>query len=194
MAFDLSNYVTVAQRITEAKKLYPNGRFVSEIVTVPEPHTGKYIAVRAHFYRDADDPTPASGLAWKLVPGPTPYTLNSELQNAETSAWGRALVAAFVADTTKGIASRDEVEEHKPPTQKQKTKTVPLVKPNTAVRKRVLEFAHGDPELAKVWWADAASTLGKGPDDELDPGESDTVLAFAADMAADQAQLEMGGG
>ena len=40
----------------------------------------------------------------------TPYTKNSELQNAETSAWGRAIVAVLAADTRKGVASRSEVE------------------------------------------------------------------------------------
>ena len=43
------------------------------------------------------------------VPGLTPYTKNSELQNAETSAWGRALVAVLAADTKEGVASADEV-------------------------------------------------------------------------------------
>jgi hypothetical protein len=31
------------------------------------------------------------------------------LQNAETSAWGRAIVAALAADTRAGVASADEV-------------------------------------------------------------------------------------
>jgi hypothetical protein len=43
------------------------------------------------------------------MPGKTPYTKDSEIQNAETSAWGRAIVAVLAADTRKGVASRDEV-------------------------------------------------------------------------------------
>ena len=31
------------------------------------------------------------------------------MQNAETSAWGRAIVAALAADTTVGIATQDEI-------------------------------------------------------------------------------------
>jgi hypothetical protein len=50
------------------------------------------------------------GLAWEPVPGKTSYTRDSELQNAETSAWGRAIVAVLAADTKKGIASAEEVQ------------------------------------------------------------------------------------
>lgn len=109
MAFDLSNYVTVDERISEAKEQYPEGRFQSEIVELPAAFADKYIAVRASFYRTPDDQNPGQGLAWEPVPGKTPYTKESELMNAETSAWGRALVAALVADAKRGIASANEV-------------------------------------------------------------------------------------
>jgi len=112
--FDLSNYKTVPERIAEAKALYPDGRFQSRIVSLPEAFADKFVAVEAMFYRTADDPTPASGLAWESVPGKTPYTKDSELMNAETSAWGRALIAAFAADASKGIASREEVQNRQP--------------------------------------------------------------------------------
>ena len=37
------------------------------------------------------------------------FTKDSELQNAETAAWGRAIVAVLASDTKEGIASREEV-------------------------------------------------------------------------------------
>jgi len=43
------------------------------------------------------------------VPGLTPYTRNSEVMVAETSAWGRAIVAALAGDTKRGVASKEEV-------------------------------------------------------------------------------------
>jgi hypothetical protein len=49
-------------------------------------------------------------MAWEIFPGRTPYTRGSELQNAETSAWGRAIIAVGAADAKRGIASRQEVE------------------------------------------------------------------------------------
>jgi hypothetical protein len=48
-------------------------------------------------------------MAWEPFPGPTPYTKDSELMNAETAAWGRAIVAVGLA-ANKTIASRQEVE------------------------------------------------------------------------------------
>jgi hypothetical protein len=43
-----------------------------------------------------------------VLPGQTPYTLGSELENAETSAWGRAIAAVGLA-TRGGIATADEI-------------------------------------------------------------------------------------
>lgn len=107
--FNLSDYNTVPERMTEAHAKYPSGSFQSDIVELPAAFADKFIAVKARFFRTPDDPTPGEGLAWELVPGKTPYTKDSELQNAETSAWGRALIAAFAADAKKGIASQEEV-------------------------------------------------------------------------------------
>lgn len=109
MAIDLSDYNTVPERIAEAKALFPEGRFTSEVLTLPSPFADKFIAVKARFFRSPDDPQPGEGLAWEPVPGKTPYTKDSELMNAETSAWGRALIAALIADAKKGVASREEV-------------------------------------------------------------------------------------
>lgn len=107
--FDLSNYKTVPERIAEAKEKYPDGRLQSRIIELPNAFAADFVAVEARFFRTADDPIPGVGLAWELVPGKTPYTKDSELQNAETSAWGRALIAAFAADASKGIATQEEV-------------------------------------------------------------------------------------
>jgi hypothetical protein len=64
--------------------------------------------VRAEAYRDRDDPRPGVGTAWEPFPGRTPYTAQSELMNAETSAWGRAL-AALGFEVRNGIASANEM-------------------------------------------------------------------------------------
>jgi hypothetical protein len=60
-------------------------------------------------YRTPDDQLPGVGWAYEPIPGPTNFTRDSELQNAETAAWGRAMVAALAVDTKKGIASSEEV-------------------------------------------------------------------------------------
>lgn len=108
-----SGYNEVATRIVEARKKHPEG-----ILRPLDPATPykietigdkTFIVYCAAFYRTPDDQMPGIGVAWEPFPGTTPYTRNSELMNAETSAWGRALVAAFAADTKKGIATSLDV-------------------------------------------------------------------------------------
>jgi len=57
-----------------------------------------FICYTAAAYRTADDPMPGIGVAWEPFPGLTPYTHNSEVMNAETSSWGRAIVAVGAAE------------------------------------------------------------------------------------------------
>ena len=121
MAFDLNDYVTVAERIEQFREKYPEGSLQCEwqMVMVPTPvkqQDGSWvqmdrpiIVAKAFAYRHPDDPRPGVGHAQEPMPGKTPYTKDSEIQNAETSAWGRALIAVLAADTRKGVASRDEV-------------------------------------------------------------------------------------
>jgi hypothetical protein len=107
--FNMDDYVDVAQRIQEFYERYPDGRLTSgsppQLMFVGER---SFIVYHARAFRAADDPQPGDGWAWEPVPGPTQFTRDSELQNAETAAWGRAIVALGFA--TKKIASRQEVQ------------------------------------------------------------------------------------
>ena len=112
-SFQMGDYVDVAARITLLRERHPeaslrplNPERPYEIVQV-EGRT--FVVYAAACYRSPDDPAPGVGIAWEAFPGPTPYTRDSELQNAETSAWGRAIVAALAADTRGGVASAEEV-------------------------------------------------------------------------------------
>lgn len=100
------DYVEVNERILEFRDKYPDGVLQAEIV--PCPFEG-FLAVKAYAYRTPDDPLPGTGMAWEPVPGKTNFTRDSELMNAETSAWGRALIAVGAADAKRGIASANEV-------------------------------------------------------------------------------------
>ncbi len=104
----MADYVDVAERIGEFRAKHPEGSLQSRVLRWPEEGF-PFIVVEARAYRSPDDTRPGVGLAQENFPGRTPYTHDSELQNAETSAWGRAIVAALAADTRKGIASRQEV-------------------------------------------------------------------------------------
>src|SRR4051794_34975141 len=100
------DYIDVPSRIIEFRTKHPDGSFQSEIV--PSPFEG-FIVVKAYAYRKPDDPRPGTGLAWEPVPGKTNFTRDSELQNAETSAIGRAIIACGAADAKKGMASAEEI-------------------------------------------------------------------------------------
>lgn len=133
--FKMGDYVEVADRIVEFRTKYPEGSLQPADLAVPyriEVIDGAtYIAVVAAAYRTADDQRPGIGMAYEAFPGKTPYTKGSELQNAETSAWGRAIVAALAADTKRGIAS---AEEHR---NRDAERTPIAVDPLVAVKKTV---------------------------------------------------------
>jgi hypothetical protein len=109
----LGDYVDVPTRIAEFRSKYPDGSLqpadLSEPYRIQTIGERTYIVVVAAAYRTPDDQRPGVGMAYEQWPGATPYTKNSELQNAETSAWGRAIVAVLAADTKRGIASAEEV-------------------------------------------------------------------------------------
>lgn len=113
---DLTDYVPVAERIAQFAQLHPNGSLsrldrMGQLVPIELYQLAgqDWLVITAFAYRDPEDLCPGVGTAWERVPGTTPYTKGSEVQNAETSAWGRAIVAALSGDTSRSIASRDEV-------------------------------------------------------------------------------------
>ena len=117
MSFQLGDYVDVAARLVEFRAKHPDGSLQPADVSTPyrvEEIKGEtYIVVVAAAYRAPDDPKPGIGMAYEVFPGKTPYTRGSELQNAETSAWGRAIMAALAADSRRGIASSEEVRNRR---------------------------------------------------------------------------------
>lgn len=125
MGFDskgLDDYIDVAQRIAEFRAKHPEGSLqplnpaqpfeIRELTGTGKDGKevkGTFIVYVAAAYRSPDDQRPGVGCAYEVFPGRTPYTAGSELQNAETAAWGRAIVAVLAADTRAGIASQQEV-------------------------------------------------------------------------------------
>lgn len=104
------DYIDVATRIVEFREKYPEGSLTQVSLEFLSDFGGKdWVVYTAAAYRTPDDERPGIGTAWEPVPGPTRFTKDSEVQNAETAAWGRAMVAALAVDTKKGIASQEEV-------------------------------------------------------------------------------------
>ena len=104
------DYIDVASRIVEFRKIFPEGSLQQVTMEFLSDFGGKdWVVYTAAAYRTPDDERPGIGTAWEPVPGPTRFTKDSEVQNAETAAWGRAMVAVLAVDTKKGIASQEEV-------------------------------------------------------------------------------------
>lgn len=111
------NYIQVDERIQKFLEAYPHGRLQSELLDYHVEGRGKvgnsdvlvgWVLMKAYAYRSPDDPLPGIGYSSLVMPGGTPYTRNSELENCETSAWGRAIAATGI-EVRRGIASSEEI-------------------------------------------------------------------------------------
>lgn len=117
MAFDLGDYKAVDERMVDLFDKHPDASLQPASLTDPFKvitiGDRVFIAYAAACFRSPDDPRPGIGVAWEPFPGKSNYTKDSELQNAETSAWGRAIVAVGASTTKGGIASRNEVSNRR---------------------------------------------------------------------------------
>ena len=85
MAFDLSLYETVAQRLVRWWDAYPDGRIITSI----HHYDGSTIIMRAECYNN-DDKLIATGYAEEQF-GSSPVNKTSMIENCETSSIGRAI-------------------------------------------------------------------------------------------------------
>jgi hypothetical protein len=116
MAF-AKDYVDVATRIRDFKAEYPTGSLQQIKLEFHTIGSQTFVLYVAACYRTPDDERPGIGSAWEPVPGKTPYTKDSEIMVVETSAWGRAIVAATGAETKNSgsVASLDEIKARQKP-------------------------------------------------------------------------------
>jgi hypothetical protein len=163
MAFDLDGYNTVPQRIEEFRKKYPEGSLQQVGLRFEEFAGGSWVVYTAAAYRTPDDPTPGHGTAWEPVPGKTSFTRDSELQNAETAAWGRAIVAALAADAQKPIASREEVRNRQPEPAAPRTVSAPADPVVAAEWLETIEAAESIAQLQAAWEGAGKAGVTKDP-------------------------------
>ena len=98
------DYIQVHERIAAFYAKHPEGSLQSEIFELSESR----VVMRAYAYRTPTDERPGIGYSSLEIPGKTPYTRGSEIENCETSAWGRA-IAALGFEVKRGIATAEEV-------------------------------------------------------------------------------------
>jgi hypothetical protein len=156
MGFELaSDYNDVPARLRDLKDKYPDATLQQASLQFIDFAGKSWVVYTAACYRTPDDPTPAHGTAWEPVPGKTPYTKDSELQNAETSAWGRAVIAALAGEAKK-IASAEEVRN------RQADREAPEPSPLDTKRERVLAFAKSNYPDPQAFASDFAFFAGTG--------------------------------
>ncbi len=187
MSYDdrLGDYNDVASRMREFFDKYPEGRLRPAAPWRVEMIGDKsFIVYEAAAYRTDGDALPGIGTAWEPFPGRTPYTRDSELMNAETSAWGRAILAVGAADTRKGIASREEVRN------RQADREQEAQRPATPEQVQAYELILA--ELQSVTRRVDIGRVGKKATGARDKGHITPEQFHALDLAAGQKIAELG--
>jgi hypothetical protein len=156
MAFSMDDYVDVAERLRIFSQKYPTGSLQQHSLQFIEFGGKSWVVYTAAAYRSPDDLTPGHGTAWEPVPGTSSFKRDSEVMNAETSAWGRAVLAVLAADS-KRIASREEVVARNP----QKSPVSPI---EDFIAQAHLEYEKGDVEALRGIYKRAKATRGVTPE------------------------------
>ena len=195
MAFNessLDDYVDVPARIREFYERYPEGSIRPanreqpyKFEKLPTPNGEQiYVVYTALAYRTPDDPEPGQGTAWEQFPGRTPYTRNSELMNAETSAWGRALGSLGIGVGGK-IASREEVRNRRAERENPETRTGraddnrPPARPAQAIAEDALKETNPD-QMKRLYF------------EAKDGGRLNDVVTPPKDAPADAEPMPLG--
>lgn len=111
--FNLNDYETVAERIQRFYKDYPDGRIVTEDLTKWRDRERNVWRVVARVYKtheQSEFSPSASGHAFE-IDGQGLANKTSALENAETSAVGRALAMLGYSVSKTALASREEMEK-----------------------------------------------------------------------------------
>ena len=132
---DLSNYVDVATRIKLLVEQYPNAIINCGKPTIVEIGNSTFVEVVVRIICNDEFDRYSVATAWEPFPGKTPYTRDSEMMNAETSAIGRAIGALGIG-LTGSMATSNEVVNRRTTT----------VVNNTTVTQ------HGNPPSDKQLW------------------------------------------
>jgi len=200
-------YVLVAERLAAFQAAFPNGLIrtslehvsfdPSQVVEIQLRNTDTLtlhgvglVVVRAEVWKDRTTvgyTADGFGLSSMPIPGPTNFTRGSEVENAETSAVGRALaMIGFLAKDSTGkprISSADEIAAKKPDDEESADTGDPNAKMTARQRGKMFGMAKeagidtasdaGKSMLRSV----VADTTGKQSSSQLTNGDMDAVYA-----------------
>ncbi len=108
MSYDLSDYVDVKTRLTQALEKYPDLRITEHRPVPVQVGDQLFVECAVTVARDSEAPVPVTAYMYEPFPGRTPYTKLSEQANGATSALGRAL-GYMGFGITASLASANEV-------------------------------------------------------------------------------------
>lgn len=166
--YDLSSYDTVATRITEFYKRYPNGVIITQILS-DLVQVKDHVVMKASLWLDKEDYIknfPPQGVGHSIeLAGSKGASQDAWLENAETSAIGRALANRDIwlrkpgasADEMKKVTGMSPKNNNEPNIPNQDK---PAMFPNEASSKQVwliykkLEEKGMDKNTAKQWLKD----------------------------------------
>jgi len=105
MRFNLDSYETVEARLAKFWEMFPNGR----IATYIHHYDDSKVVFRAEAYKDMLDMEPVSSGYAEEIRDASPVNRTSHVENAETSAIGRALANFIFQSKTAPRPSREEM-------------------------------------------------------------------------------------
>ena len=154
MSFNLDNYVDVPTRLKELYQRYPNASVVADPPCIRDIGGHPFIEVTVTIHCNDEHNRMARASAWEPFPGKTPYTKDSEMMNAETSATGRACGLLGIG-LKSSVASMDEVrarrqtqsEQLHPASQPADTQTGDEASPKQKAMIRGLTRQKGQPAI-----------------------------------------------
>ena len=152
MSYNMDGYIQVVDRIKLFYAKFPNGSLYMEPPEFVDIGAQKWVIGRAWAYRTPDDQRPGGGTAWEIVPGTTNFTRGSEIQNLETSCFGRAIGSLGIG-IDASIATLDEIQ-------------------HATERKKVMRTTEADPDDPWVTTTEAVSPLSLSPEIVRPPKDS----------------------
>ena len=148
------DYISVNERIAAFHAKYPDGSLQSEIIELSDSR----VVIRGYAYRSPLDERPGTGYSAMSIPGKTPYTRDSEVENCETSAWGRAL-AALGFEVKRGVASSEEVKSKTQPPPASSPAKAATKAPRSAPKPEPPPAPTGEPDEDDAVWAATMEAL-----------------------------------
>lgn len=195
-----NGYVMVSERHAAFVKDYPEGVIKTSLqfLSYDNAEQQGLCVVGAEVWKDrkaavAGEPADGTGLSSMPIPGVTSFTKNSEVENTETSAIGRAL-AAIGYHAKESMASAEEIAAKSEPTKPKRASTIDAATPAQLKRMYALAREAGidvrEAEGKELLAAVVLARTSKRSSKQLTKADMDSVYEALKQMAAELDKVE----